>query len=108
MLNLPRLARGETAPYTPWVHHEAKEGKGAEVAARLLGVGLAIRNEPGNVHVTVDQDRTSPADVLVYESYRDLAAYQEHEGALHRNASIAALGDLLTGPFEVTHLQVAE
>jgi quinol monooxygenase YgiN len=61
----------------------AREGE-EEHAAELLGrLGEASRAEPGNHHYIPHRDPENPRVFLVYEQYRDKAAFEEHGASEH-------------------------
>ncbi len=61
----------------------AKDGE-QERAAELIGrLAVASRQEPGNVHYLPHRDPEDPRVFLLYEQYRDKAAFEEHGASEH-------------------------
>ena len=61
----------------------AREGE-QDRAAELLGeLAEATRTEPGNVHYIPHRDPEDPRVFLMYEQYRDKAAFEEHGQTEH-------------------------
>ena len=61
----------------------AREGE-EEHAAELLGrLAEASSAEPGNNHYIPHRDPENPRVFLVYEQYRDKAAFEEHGASDH-------------------------
>jgi quinol monooxygenase YgiN len=59
---------------------EGEEDRAAELIGRLAEASGA---EPGNVHYIPHRDREDPRVFLIYEQYRDEAAFQEHGQTEH-------------------------
>ena len=68
---------------------EGEEQRAEELIRRLVE---ATRQEPGNVHYIAHRDPENPRVFLMYEQYRDKAAFEEH-GATEHFKEIA-LGEL--------------
>ena len=68
---------------------DGEQDRAAEVVRRLAD---ASRREPGNVHYIAHRDPEDPRVFLMYEQYRDKAAFEEH-GATEHFKSIA-VGEL--------------
>jgi quinol monooxygenase YgiN len=64
---------------------EGEEERAAELVGRLAAASNA---EPGNVHYIPHRDPDNPRVFLIYEQYRDKAAFEEH-GATDHFKSIA-------------------
>jgi len=62
------------------VAKEGEEGRAAEVIDEL---GAASREEPGVVHYIAHRDPEDPRVFLMYEQYRDKAAFEEHGQTEH-------------------------
>jgi len=71
------------------VAKEGEEGGAAEIIDEL---GAASREEPGVVQYIAHRDPEDPRVFLMYEHYRDKAAFEEH-GATEHFKEIA-LGEL--------------
>ena len=54
---------------------EGEQDRAAELLGRLVE---ATRTEPGNVHYIPHRDPEDPRVFLMYEQYRDKAAFEEH------------------------------
>jgi quinol monooxygenase YgiN len=59
---------------------EGEQDRAAELIARLVE---ATRTEPGNVHYIPHRDPDDPRVFLMYEQYRDKAAFEEHGQTEH-------------------------
>jgi quinol monooxygenase YgiN len=59
---------------------EGEQDRAAELIARLVE---ATRTEPGNVHYIPHRDPDDPRVFLMYEQYRDKAAFEEHGQSEH-------------------------
>jgi quinol monooxygenase YgiN len=62
------------------VAKEGEEGRAAEIIDEL---GAASREEPGVVHYIAHRDPEDPRVFLMYEHYRDKAAFEEHGQTEH-------------------------
>jgi quinol monooxygenase YgiN len=54
---------------------EGEQDRAAEIIPRLAAASSA---EPGNVHYIPHRDAEDPKVFLIYEQYRDKAAFEEH------------------------------
>ena len=68
---------------------EGEEERAAELIPRLVE---ASRAEPGNIHYVAHRDPEDPRVFLMYEQYRDRAAFEEHGASDHFEQ--LALGEL--------------
>jgi quinol monooxygenase YgiN len=68
---------------------EGEQDRAAELIGRLVE---ATRAEPGNVHYIPHRDPEDPRVFLMYEQYRDKAAFEEHGQTEHFQS--IALGEL--------------
>jgi quinol monooxygenase YgiN len=59
---------------------EGEQDRAAEVLGRLVEASSA---EPGNVHYIPHRDPEDPKVFLIYEQYRDKAAFEEHGQTEH-------------------------
>lgn len=59
----------------------ARPGKADEVAELLAGLAIDVRAEPGNVVFDTYRRFEAPDKFVVYEIYRDRAAFEAHIGA---------------------------
>jgi quinol monooxygenase YgiN len=59
---------------------EGEEDRAAELIAKLREASSA---EPGNVHYLAHRDPENPRVFLMYEQYRDKAAFEEHGQTEH-------------------------
>ena len=75
----------------------AKEGDQARVAELFGQLAAASREEPGNVFYIPHRDPGNPRAFVVYEQYRDKAAFEAHGASEHFKT--IALGELF-GLFE--------
>jgi quinol monooxygenase YgiN len=68
---------------------EGEQDRAAELIGRLVE---ATRAEPGNVHYIPHRDPEDPRVFLMYEQYRDKAAFEEHGQTEHFQS--IAVGEL--------------
>ena len=68
---------------------DGEQDRAAELIGRLVE---ATRTEPGNVHYIPHRDPDDPRVFLMYEQYRDKAAFDEHGQTEHFKS--IALGEL--------------
>ena len=59
---------------------EGEEQRAEELIRRLVE---ATRQEPGNIHYIAHRDPENPRVFLMYEQYRDKAAFEEHGASEH-------------------------
>ena len=59
---------------------DGEQDRAAELIPQLVE---ASRAEPGNVHYIAHRDPEDPRVFLMYEQYRDKAAFEEHGGTDH-------------------------
>ena len=59
---------------------EGEEDRAAELIGRLA---VGSKAEPGNVHYIPHRDPENPRVFLLYEQYRDKAAFEEHGQTEH-------------------------
>ena len=59
---------------------EGEEDRAAELIEQLVA---ATREEPGNNHYIPHRDPENPRVFLIYEQYKDKAAFEEHGAAEH-------------------------
>ena len=61
----------------------AREGEQDRAAQLIEELGAASREEPGVVHYIAHRDPEDPHVFLMYEHYRDQAAFEEHGQTEH-------------------------
>ena len=61
----------------------AKDGEQDRIAELIPQLVEASRAEPGNVHYIAHRDPEDPRVFLMYEQYRDKAAFEEHGQTEH-------------------------
>ena len=61
----------------------AKDGEQDRVAELIPKLVEASSAEPGNVHYIAHRDPEDPRVFLIYEQYRDKAAFEEHGQTAH-------------------------
>jgi quinol monooxygenase YgiN len=59
---------------------DGEQDRAAELIGRLVE---ATRTEPGNIHYIPHRDPDDPRVFLMYEQYRDKAAFEEHGQSEH-------------------------
>jgi quinol monooxygenase YgiN len=74
------------------VRMTAREGEEQRAEELIHELMEATRQEPGNVHYIGHRDPEDPRVFLMYEQYRDKAAFEEHGQAEHFQR--IALGEL--------------
>jgi len=68
------------------VRMTAKEGEEERAAAIVPRLVEASRSEPGNLLYIAHRDPEDPRVFLMYEQYRDRAAFEEHGATEHFKA----------------------
>jgi quinol monooxygenase YgiN len=61
----------------------ARQGKGDDLKALLLGMTVACRSEPGNLRWDVWQDQADVGRFVLDELYKDAAAVSAHRKTAH-------------------------
>jgi quinol monooxygenase YgiN len=61
----------------------AREGEEERAAELIRELVTASAQEPGNVHYLAHRDPEDPRVFLMYEQYRDKAAFEEHGRTEH-------------------------
>jgi quinol monooxygenase YgiN len=61
----------------------AREGEEERAAGIIRELVEATRSEPGNVHYVAHRSVDDPRVFLLYEQYRDKAAFEEHGQTEH-------------------------
>jgi quinol monooxygenase YgiN len=72
-----------------------KEGAEQEVARLVAGLTPRVRAEPGNVRFEPNVRRDDPRRYVIYEVYRDRAAFDAHMGAAYGVEFNAAVNPLI-------------
>ena len=65
------------------VRMTARDGEQDRAAELIPQLVEASRAEPGNVHYIAHRDPDDPRVFLIYEQYRDKAAFEEHGASEH-------------------------
>lgn len=76
----------------------ARPGCEAALAALVRDLTDAVRAEPGCLRFEPFTRAENPRAYVVFERYRDEAAFQEHLASEHSRAFNAALPELIDGP----------
>jgi quinol monooxygenase YgiN len=61
----------------------AREGEQDRAADIIRELAAASAAEPGNVHYIPHRDAENPRTFMIYEQYRDQAAFEEHGQTEH-------------------------
>ena len=69
--------------YVLVVRMTARDGEQDRVAELIPRLVEATRTEPGNLHYIAHRDPEDPRVFLMYEHYRDKAAFEEHGQTEH-------------------------
>jgi len=69
--------------YVLVVRMTARDGEQDRVAELIPRLVEATRTEPGNLHYIAHRDPEDPRVFLIYEQYRDKAAFEEHGQTEH-------------------------
>ena len=69
--------------YTLVVRMTAPEGEQDRAADLIRRLGEASRQEPGVIHYIPHRDPENPRVFVLYEQYRDKAAFEEHGQTEH-------------------------
>ena len=74
---------------------DGEQDRAADLIGRLVE---ATRAEPGNVHYIPHRDPEDPRVFLMYEQYRDKAAFEEHGQTEHfQSIAVGELFPLMEG-----------
>lgn len=76
----------------------ARPGQGEVVAALLAGLAVNVRAEPGNIAFDCYRRLEDRDKFVVYEIYRDKAAFESHIGADYGAVFNARLRELIQEP----------
>ena len=76
----------------------ARPGQGEAVAALLAGLAVNVRAEPGNIAFDCYRRLEDRDKFVVYEIYRDKAAFESHIGADYGAVFNARLRELIQEP----------
>lgn len=90
-----------TGPITLIAEFTARPGQGDIVAELLAGLATNVRREPGNVAFDCFRRLDDAAKFVVYEIYRDKAAFAAHISADYGAVFNARLRDLIVEPNSV-------
>jgi quinol monooxygenase YgiN len=91
----------ETGAVTLIAEFTARPGQGEAVDALLAGLAENVRREPGNVAFDCFRRLEQPEKFVVYEIYRDRAAFAEHIAADYGAVFNARLRELIVEPNSV-------
>ena len=80
---------------------EGKENEFIEIASKLVA---ATRAEEGNLFYSLYQSTEDPLIFIVYEEYKDDAAFDTHAKSAHFAAFAEATNDLMAGELMLDHL----
>lgn len=69
--------------YVLVAHWRARDGEADKIAELLPELVQACKREPGVITFIAHRSRTDPDEFLLYEQYRDEAAYLEHQTTAH-------------------------
>jgi quinol monooxygenase YgiN len=90
-----------TGPITLIAEFTARPGQGDTVATLLAGLRTNVRQEPGNVAFDCFRKFDDAAKFVVYEIYRDKAAFAAHISADYGAVFNARLRELIVEPNSV-------
>lgn len=90
-----------TGPITLIAEFTARPGQGDTVAVLLAGLAVDVRQEPGNVAFDCFRRLDDAAKFVVYEIYRDKAAFEAHITAPYGAVFNARLRELIVEPNSV-------
>ena len=76
----------------------ALHGRGDDVALLLAGLATKVRAEEGNIVFDCYRRLENPEKFVVYEIYRDKAAFEAHLGAAYGAEFNARLRELIVEP----------
>lgn len=86
-------------------HARAKEGRGAEAEALLVGLVGPTHNERGCVTYALHRDAADPDHLVFVERWESREALDAHSKAPHLSLLSDVGPMVLTGPVEVTVLE---
>lgn len=79
----------------------ARPGQGDAVATLLAGLATDVRQEPGNITFDCYRRHEDASRFVVYEMYRDKAAFETHISAAYGAVFNAHLRELIIEPNSV-------
>lgn len=91
------MPRSDTDPVRLYAEFEALPGHEAEVAALVRQLTDDVRAEPGCVVFDAWVRSERPSEYVVFEIYRDRAAFEAHIGSPHSAVFNGRLGPLVAG-----------
>lgn len=87
---------------------KAKPGMEQQLIAKMDELAKATEKEDGCLMYIFNQDTKDPGTILVYEQYRDQAAFDAHMGSDHFKTIGRAMGEFMAGRPEMkTYKKVA-
>jgi len=85
-------------PFTLVVHIQVKKGSGKKFEAAFARAAKPTRKEKGCLTYDLNHDAKNPANYLVYERWRNLAALDAHLKSEHITRLFKDIGELLAAP----------
>lgn len=91
VVSAPVIAQANTARLQQAYHSTAilqiqQPSQTAQALAALRHLQAQTRREPGNLTFTVHQDQQDPQTIVIWETFRDEAAFQQHLQSPHLQA----------------------
>ncbi len=90
-----------SGPITLIAEFSARPGQTDAVATLLAGLAQQVRAEPGNIAFDCYRRHDDASKFVVYEIYRDKAAFEVHISAAYGAVFNAALRDMIVEPNSV-------
>ena len=91
-------------PLTVIAKIRAKSGSEKQLEQACTEMASHVRQEPGTLTYIMHRSTTDPTVIMVYEVYKDEAAFEAHRKTPHMAALFGKLKDLVAGPPEVETL----
>jgi quinol monooxygenase YgiN len=91
-------------PLTVIAKIKAKPGSEKQLEAACTEMASKVRQEPDTLTYIMHRSTTDPTVLMVYEVYKDAAAFEFHRKTPHMADLFGKLKDLVAGPPEVETL----
>ncbi len=91
-------------PLTVIAKIRAKPGSEKQLEQACAEMASNVRQEPGTLTYIMCRSTTDPTVIMVYEVYKDEAAFESHRKTPHMAAMFGKIKDLVAGPPEVETL----
>ncbi|HTW87592.1 MAG TPA: putative quinol monooxygenase [Candidatus Binataceae bacterium] len=91
-------------PLTVIAKLKVKPGSEKQIEQACTEMAANVRQEPDTLTYIMHRSTTDPTVIMVYEVYKDAAAFEYHRKTPHMAAMFSKIKDLVAGPPEVETL----